>query len=189
MAFTISDRNRVDGADRFDQVKRVGAEHLPNYWFHPIMRHPLHSICPYFAMFPEDFVLKQLLAYTERGDTVFDPFCGEGTTVFESLLNDRNASGVDINPVAACIAGAKADTPTLWSVNTRLDRLKENLSRSMKSQFQRAISFVRAFTRLHYSKFYFCATNWIGKTRASIGLSPQLSWAPCMESHTRHRIA
>lgn len=81
-------------------------------------------------MFPEDFVLKQLLAYTERGDTVFDPFCGRGTTVFESLLNDRNASGVDINPVAACIAGAKADTPTLWSVNTRLDRLKENLSRA-----------------------------------------------------------
>ena len=31
---------------------------------------------------------------------------------------------------AACIAGAKADTPTLWSVNTRLDRLKENLSRA-----------------------------------------------------------
>lgn len=92
------------------------------------MRHPLHSICPYFAMFPEDFVLKQLLAYTERGDTVFDPFCGRGTTVFESLLNGRNASGVDINPVAACIAGAKADTPTLRSVKIRLDRLKENLS-------------------------------------------------------------
>lgn len=92
------------------------------------MRHPLHSICPYFAMFPEDFVTKQLLAYTKRGDTVFDPFCGRGTTVFESLLNGRNASGVDINPVAACIAGAKADAPTLRSVHARLEQLKQALS-------------------------------------------------------------
>ncbi|MDA8120863.1 MAG: DNA methyltransferase, partial [Gammaproteobacteria bacterium] len=80
----------------------------------------MHSICPYFAMFPEDFVAKQLLAYTQRGDIVFDPFCGRGTTVFESLLNGRRASGVDINPVAACIAGAKADAPKLGSVQTRL---------------------------------------------------------------------
>jgi hypothetical protein len=79
-------------------------------------------------MFPEDFVTKQLLAYTERGDTVFDPFCGRGTTVFESLLNGRNASGVDINPVAACIAGAKADAPLLRSVNVRLEELKEALT-------------------------------------------------------------
>jgi methylase of polypeptide subunit release factors len=92
------------------------------------MRHPLHSICPYFAMFPEDFVAKQLLAYTERGDTVFDPFCGRGTTVFESLLNGRHASGVDINPVAACIAGAKADSPTLRSVQLRLTELKAAMS-------------------------------------------------------------
>ena len=42
------------------------------------MRHPLHSICPYFAMFPEDFVTTQLYAYTRRGDTVFDPFSGAG---------------------------------------------------------------------------------------------------------------
>jgi len=94
------------------------------------MRHPLHSICPYFAMFPEGFVAKQLLAYTQRGDTVFDPFCGRGTTVFECLLNGRHASGVDINPVAACIAGAKADAPRLSSVHARLAQLREALAES-----------------------------------------------------------
>jgi methylase of polypeptide subunit release factors len=79
-------------------------------------------------MFPEDFVTKQLLAYTQRGDTVFDPFCGRGTTVFECLLNGRHASGVDVNPVAACIAGAKADAPRLNSVQARLAQLKEALA-------------------------------------------------------------
>jgi hypothetical protein len=88
------------------------------------MRHPLHSICPYFAMFPEDFVAKQVLAYTKRGDVVFDPFSGRGTTVFESLLNGRNAAGVDINPVAACIAGAKADPPRLRAILKRLAELE-----------------------------------------------------------------
>jgi hypothetical protein len=89
------------------------------------MKHPLHSICPYFAMFPEEFAAKQILAYTQRGDTVFDPFCGRGTTVFEALLNGRNAAGVDINPVAACVAGAKADTPSLSKVLLRIAELQD----------------------------------------------------------------
>lgn len=88
------------------------------------MRHPLHSICPYFAMFPEEFVAKQLLAFTQRGDWVFDPFSGRGTTVFESLINGRNAAGTDINPVAACVAGAKADSPTLKNTLARLNGLE-----------------------------------------------------------------
>ncbi|MGH8567059.1 MAG: DNA methyltransferase [Gammaproteobacteria bacterium] len=78
-------------------------------------------------MFPEDFVAKQVLAYTERGEWVFDPFSGRGTTVFESLLNGRPAAGTDINPVAACVGGAKADTPTLSSVLARLDALESAL--------------------------------------------------------------
>ena len=88
------------------------------------MRHPMHSLCPYFAMFPEDFVAKQVLAYTDRGDVVFDPFSGRGTTVFESLLNGRPAGGVDINPVAACVAGAKADSPYLTPLIRRLRELE-----------------------------------------------------------------
>jgi hypothetical protein len=75
-------------------------------------------------MFPEDFVAKQVLAYTRRGDWVFDPFSGRGTTVFESLLNGRPAAGTDVNPVAACVAGAKANPPTLRNVLNRLDWLE-----------------------------------------------------------------
>lgn len=75
-------------------------------------------------MFPEDFVAKHVLAFTERGDTVFDPFCGRGTTILESLINGREAAGVDINPVAACVSGAKADPPTLSDVIRRLTELE-----------------------------------------------------------------
>ena len=92
------------------------------------MRHPLHSICPYFAMFPEEFVAKQVLAYTKRGEWVFDPFSGRGTTVFESLLNGRPAAGTDLNPVAACIAGAKANPPRLLNVLKRLRELQDQFA-------------------------------------------------------------
>ena len=77
------------------------------------MRNPLHAICPYFAVFPEDFVATQVLTHTQPSDLVLDPFCGRGTTLLESLLHFRRAIGTDVNPVAACITSAKIDPPDL----------------------------------------------------------------------------
>lgn len=90
--------------------------------------HPLHSICPYFAMFPPGFVERYVLAFTEPGAVVFDPFSGRGTTIFESLLLDRKAFGLDINPVAACVSAAKADPPTRGALIRRLDELCAQLA-------------------------------------------------------------
>ena len=88
------------------------------------MRHRFHSICPYFAMFPESFVEKHLAA-TPHDGVVFDPFCGRGTTVFQSLLQGRDAAGCDLNPVAACISGAKCDPPERSEAEARLIELRQ----------------------------------------------------------------
>jgi hypothetical protein len=93
-------------------------------------RHRFHSICPYFAMFPETFVRRNLLAWSKRGDIVLDPFCGRGTTIFESLLNGRRAIGCDTNPVAFCLSRAKALPPTLVEVLDRIATLKKAFARS-----------------------------------------------------------
>ena len=87
------------------------------------MRHRFHSICPYFAMFPETFVERHLAASPHDG-VVFDPYCGRGTTVFQALLQGRAAAGCDLNPVAVCISGAKGDPPAFPEVKTRLDELR-----------------------------------------------------------------
>ena len=87
--------------------------------------HPLHSICPYFAMFPPGFVERYVLAFSEPRDIVFDPFSGRGTTVFESLLLGRRAYGLDVNPVAACVSAAKADPPTRSAVLRRIADLRQ----------------------------------------------------------------
>ena len=88
------------------------------------MRHRFHSICPYFAMFPETFVEKHLAASRFDG-VVFDPYCGRGTTVFESLIRERRSAGCDIHPVAYCVAGAKSNPPTRSEVVERLRALEE----------------------------------------------------------------
>ena len=87
------------------------------------MRHRFHSICPYFAMFPETFVEKHLAA-TRYDGIVFDPYCGRGTTVFQALLQGRAAAGSDVNPVAVCVSGAKGDPPALADARVRLDELR-----------------------------------------------------------------
>src|SRR5258708_26889863 len=88
------------------------------------MRNHLHALCPYFAMFPEEFVAKYVEAYTKEGDFVFDPFCGRGTTILQSLLMGRNSAGTDINPVAYCVSNAKARIPAKADVASRLNGLE-----------------------------------------------------------------
>jgi hypothetical protein len=83
-------------------------------------RHRFHSICPYFAMFPESFVRRNVLAWSKRNDIILDPFSGRGTTVLESLLNGRKGLGCDTNPVAVCLSGAKADPPRFEEISDRL---------------------------------------------------------------------
>src|SRR5580704_4073044 len=92
-------------------------------------RHRFHSICPYFAMFPESFVRRNVLAWSKRGDVILDPFSGRGTTVFESLLNGRKGVGCDTNPVAVCLSKAKVDPPTLQELEERLDVLEQKSGR------------------------------------------------------------
>ena len=50
------------------------------------MRNRLHSICPYFAMFPEEFARNHIENLTDKGDLVLDPFSGRGTTLLQALL-------------------------------------------------------------------------------------------------------
>src|SRR3954462_1124189 len=92
-------------------------------------RHRFHSICPYFAMFPESFVRRNVLAWSKCDDVILDPFSGRGTTIFESLLNGRKGIGCDTNPVAVCLSKAKADPPTLDEINDRLDVLEKAAKR------------------------------------------------------------
>jgi hypothetical protein len=88
------------------------------------MRHRLHALCPYFAMFPETFAEEWLARLTRPGDLVLDPFCGRGTLPFQALLMGRRALGCDTNPVAFCVSRAKTNAPSQGRVLARISKLR-----------------------------------------------------------------
>jgi hypothetical protein len=88
------------------------------------MRHRFHSLCPYFAMFPEAFAATWIERLSAPDELVLDPFCGRGTTPFQALLMGRRAIGNDINPVAYCLTRAKTNSPSAASLRARVTRLE-----------------------------------------------------------------
>jgi len=66
-----------------------------------------HGIHTYTAklipQIPKYFIEK----YSNYGDTIFDPFCGSGTTLLEAKLSHRNSVGIDLNPLAILISKVK----------------------------------------------------------------------------------
>jgi hypothetical protein len=111
------------------------------------MRHRFQSICPYFAMFPEEFAQEWIETCTKPGQMVADPFSGRGTAPFQAILNKRNAIAGDVNPVAYVLTGAKIDSPRLPSVLRRLTTLQEEFDPSKWEDQRSQLSpfFRRAF--------------------------------------------
>jgi DNA modification methylase len=61
----------------------------------------------YPARFIPALINRLIKQYSKREDLVCDPFVGGGTALIEGLLLQRQALGIDINPVAYLIARAK----------------------------------------------------------------------------------
>ncbi|AWB43430.1 hypothetical protein DCC85_03795 [Paenibacillus sp. CAA11] len=68
-----------------------------------------HSFFPYPAKFPAEPIRELILKYSSIGDVILDPFCGSGTVLVESMLNNRNAIGIELNPVSALVSKAKSN--------------------------------------------------------------------------------
>ena len=62
---------------------------------------------------------------TRKGDAVLNPFCGRGTTAFQSLLMNRRAVACDVNDVAFCLTKAKTCAPKLSVLLRRISFLAD----------------------------------------------------------------
>ncbi len=66
-----------------------------------------HSFHQYPARFIPQIPKVLIENLTKKGDTVLDPFCGCGTSLVECQINERNAIGIDLNPLACLISKVK----------------------------------------------------------------------------------
>lgn len=60
---------------------------------------------------------------TEKGDVVFDPFAGRGTTAIESGLRRRNVISNDISPLSEVLYRPRFSPPNLNDLETRLGQI------------------------------------------------------------------
>ncbi|MBI1859242.1 MAG: hypothetical protein HYR97_09050 [Candidatus Melainabacteria bacterium] len=68
------------------------------------LTHKFHSYpARYIPQIPRTFIE----LFTSKGESIFDPMCGSGTTLVEAMLTGRNAIGNDYNPLAVLISKAK----------------------------------------------------------------------------------
>lgn len=66
-----------------------------------------HDLHPYPAKFVPQLPARVIQLLSSRGELVWDPFGGSGTTAVEALLNDRCCISTDVNPIGAIIGKAK----------------------------------------------------------------------------------
>ena len=82
----------------------------------------------YAASFGEDLSSELIRESTDEGNVVLDPFVGAGTTVLESVLSNRNAIGIDVDPLACRISRvltSRFDAPYLVAATERIqERLR-----------------------------------------------------------------
>ena len=74
----------------------------------------------HFAVMPESLVEPCVLAGSQQGDLVLDPFAGSGTVGVVALRHERNFVGIEINPVYAQLANDRIfnDGPLMNEVMT-----------------------------------------------------------------------
>ncbi len=78
---------------------------------------------------PEGLIERMVLASTDEGDCVVDPFFGSGTTLRVCQLLKRNAIGIEINPeyVAMTKERLKSEFSGFDSVDPRIERVPLDL--------------------------------------------------------------
>jgi DNA modification methylase len=88
-----------------------------NRWFQQIWNITGASTKQHPAPFPLELAIRLMRMFSFSGDTVFDPFCGSGTTMVAALRTGRNSIGMDIDPEYCGMAARylKAENTDLFS--------------------------------------------------------------------------
>jgi len=116
--------------------------------------HRLHEIS-YRACFKPQLPAFFIERLTRRGDRVYDPFMGRGTTPIQAALMGRIALGNDVNPLSAMLTRPRLNPPRLGEIARRLEEIdwtyRDEMPRRLLTFFHRRtlarIMALRAYLR------------------------------------------
>ncbi len=84
--------------------------------------HSLHEIS-YRACFKAELPRFFIERLTNKGDAVYDPFMGRGTTPLEAALLERIPLGNDVNPLSLILLEPRLSPPGLKQIEKRLNEI------------------------------------------------------------------
>jgi DNA modification methylase len=99
-----------------------------------------HDIHPYPAKFIPQIPETVINKLSARGELVWDPFGGCGTTALEAVLNNRRCISTDINPIGEIIGKAKTTTVSV-SQESEMIRFIERIE-TMRSEVDNLQSYI-----------------------------------------------
>lgn len=85
----------------------------------------IHEIS-YRACFKPELPRFFINLLSNKGDTIYDPFSGRGTTVIEAALMGRNIIANDVNPLSKILTRARLFVPQIEDIHKRLQKIKLN---------------------------------------------------------------
>ena len=88
----------------------------------------VHSFHHYTAKFIPQIPQNIIKQFRKKGDVVFDPFLGSGTTIIEGKLIGHPSYGIEINPLSIKIANSKVNLINFNVLNNFLKWLSFKLS-------------------------------------------------------------
>jgi DNA modification methylase len=93
-----------------------------------------HSMCSYLGAFPPPLANYFIRYFTKKGDIVFDPFSGRGTTALEARILNRKSIATDLNPIALALSEAKNGSLTREEIYLRIEELEKKYDGSLYQQ-------------------------------------------------------
>ncbi len=84
---------------------------MDDVWHIPIVNPLSRERTGYPTQKPEALLRRIVLASTDAGDLVLDPFCGSGTTIAVARKLGRNGIGVDLRPAQVSLAMQRVADP------------------------------------------------------------------------------
>lgn len=85
----------------------------------------LHQLSPFLGKMKSTMAKELVTTFSNKRDTILDPFSGSGTVPLEAAISHRGSIGIDRNPYSILLTKAKLNPP--HSLETALDRAEEYL--------------------------------------------------------------
>lgn len=114
----------------YRSVNNMRGANPGNVWQFSHVHYCNENRCPHPTQKPEGLFERMILASSNIGDTVLDPFVGSGTALRVCQQLGRNCIGIDKNPVYVEMAKKRLEEPFhgFDSIDERMKRLPSDLN-------------------------------------------------------------